>query len=243
MSIPGRSFDDWLTQVGLPSGVSELSSRLGIKRTTLQNQRLRGAFTVQTAISAARVAKLNPLDVLSGFAQYAGLNDHRQAVTKAELLSQVSYVDALAHLLARIKAEYARKFADMEMGPIPADDSVRKWIDAIDPGGLRRQVSEVAGIKPSNLSAQLSENRLTPELGILAAGLAGVSSANGLVVTGLVTPAEAGWPPYGRENAISEIGDVELIDLVSERLTGLRRQTKKKEEAAKAVQDYLEALG
>lgn len=181
MPVPGRAFSQWLAGAGLPTGVSELSKRLDMKRTTLQNQRLRGSFSIQTVIAAARAANLNPLDVLGEFQPYAALADNRQPVTTAELLSQVSYVDALAHLLSRIKAEYARKFAGMKMGPLPSEESVRKWIDAIDPGDLRRQLSEQAGIKASNLSAQLSENRLAPELGILASKIAGVSSGNGLV--------------------------------------------------------------
>lgn len=129
------------------------------------------------------------------------------------------------------------------MEPIPGPDAVRNWIDAIDTGDLRRKISERAGITSSNLSAQLTDNKLSPELAILASELSGVSSTSGLVVTGATTPAEAGWPPYGRENALSELGDVELIDLVSDRLASLRRHTKKKVEAEKITTNFLETLG
>jgi hypothetical protein len=214
-----------------------------MKRTTLHNQRIRGRIAVPTVIAAARAAQMNPLDVLGSFEPYAALGQERKPVTDAELLSQVSYVDALVHLLSRIRADFAQTLGVAPMEAIPFDGSVRNWLDAIDPGGIRQHVSELGGIAPSNLSAQLAENRLDPELAIIASRFAGVSSANGLVVSGLVTEQEAGWPIYGRVNALSELGDVELIDLVSARLEFLRRQTKKQVDTENAAVNYLETLG
>lgn len=243
MSISARSFNEWLATAGLPDGASQLSKLLGMKRTTLHNQRIRGRIAVPTVIAAARAAHMNPLDVLGSFEPYAALGQEREPVTDVELLSQVSYVDVLVHLLSRIRADFAQTLGVVPMEAIPFDGSVRNWLDAIDPGGIRQHVSELGGIAPSNLSAQLAENRLDPELAIIASRFAGVSSANGLVVSGLVTEQEAGWPMYGRLNALSELGDVELIDLVSARLEFLRRQTKKQVDTENAAVNYLETLG
>lgn len=243
MSVSTRDFNDWLHGAGLPTGVADLSTLLGMKRTTIQNQRLRGRMTVQTVIAAARAAHLNPLDVLGLFPSYTALVDERLPVTPAELLSQVTHTDALVHLMSQIRADIAHRLADVSMSPIPSGESVRNWIDAIDPGDLRRQVTAQTGVAPSNFSAQLTENRLAPNLAMLVSHICGVSSASGFVVSGLVTPAEAGWPLYGRENVLSEIGDIELIDLVSARLATLRRVTKKKVDTAEANNHYLETLG
>lgn len=243
MSISARSFNEWLATAGLPDGASQLSKLLGMKRTTLHNQRIRGRIAVSTVIAAARAAHLNPLDVLGAFEPYAALGQERKPVTDTELLSQVSYVDALVHLMSRIRSDFALSLGGVPMTPIPFDGSVRNWLDAIDPGGIRQHVSEHGGIAPSNLSAQLAENRLDPGLAVLASRFAGVSSANGLVVSGMVTEQEAGWPMYGRENALSELGDVELIDMVSSRLEFLRRETKKKVDGESAAVNYLETLG
>lgn len=243
MSVPVRDFTGWLKEAGLPTGVAELSALLNIKRTTLQNQKLRGRMTVHTVVSAARAAQLNPLDVLGQFPGYMALIDERMQVTTAELLSQVTYTDALVHLLSRIKGDFAQRLGDVPMSPIPSADSVRSWIDAIDQGNLRRQITDQSGIMASNFSAQLTENRLAPGLAILASHICGVSAASGLVVSGLITPAEAGWPLYGRENALSELGDIELIDLVSTRLALLKRVTKKKIEATEDSNHFLEMMG
>lgn len=243
MSISARSFNEWLIAVGLPDGASKLSKLLGMKRTTLHNQRIRGRIAVPTVIAAARAVQLNPLDVLATFDPYADLASGRKPVTNAELLSQVSHIDALVQLMSRIKSDFACTIGTVDMEPIPIDGSVRNWIDAIDPGNLRQQMSEQGGIAPSNLSAQISDDRLDPLLSILASQLAGVSSSSGLVVAGLVTAEEAGWPIYGRENALAEIGDIALIDLVVDRLASLRRKTKKHLEAEEAAANYLETLG
>ncbi|KAA0973385.1 hypothetical protein FQ154_18595 [Paeniglutamicibacter gangotriensis] len=243
MSISARTFNEWLATTGLPDGASQLSKLLGMKRTTLHNQRIRGRVAVPTIIAAARAAQMNPLDVLGTFEPYAALGQERMPVTDAELLSQVSYVDALVHLLSRIRSDFAQALGVVPMEAIPIDDSVRNWLDAIDPGGIRQHISEHGGIAPSNLSAQLAENRLDPELSIIASHFAGVSSASGLVVSGLVTEQEAGWPIYGRVNVLSELGDVELIDLVADRLEFLRRHTKKQVDAEKAAANFLETLG
>ncbi|WP_343320565.1 hypothetical protein AAFM46_16875 (plasmid) [Arthrobacter sp. TMP15] len=243
MSIPFRDFSAWLQEAGMPHGTAELAALLGMKRTTLQNQKIRGRMTVYTVISAARAAGLNPLDVLGQFPGYTDLIDNRLPVTSAELLSQLTHTDVLVHLLSRVRADFSHMMAHVELSKIPNEESVRTWIDAIDPGDLRRKVTERSGIAPSNFSAQLTDNRLTPELAILISRLSGVSSANGLVVSGVVTPEEAGWPLYGRDNALSEISDIDLIDLASDRLTALRRLTKKKVDVVEENKNYLEALG
>lgn len=243
MSISAHSFNEWLVTAGLPDGASKLSQLIGIKRTTLHNQRIRGRMAVPTVIAAARAAQQNPLDVLGAFDPYKDLATGRTPVTKAELLSQVSHVDALVHLMCRIKADFAHKLGTVEMESIPFEGSVKNWIDAIDPGNLRQQISKQNGIAPSNLSAQFTDNRLDPELAFLASKIAGVSSSSGLVVSGLITAEEAGWPLYGRENALSELGDLALIDLVTDRLASLKRTTKKHLDAEVAAANYLETLG
>lgn len=243
MPISAVAFNEWLVKSGLPEGASELSRLLKMKRTTLINQRTRGHVAVSTVITAARAARLNPLDALASFEPYVALIEDRKPVTTAELLSQVSHVDAVVELLSRIRADFAQALGVTPMEAVPHDGSVRNWIDAIDPGELRRHVSAKGGISLSNLSALFTDNRLPPELAIIASRFAGVSSTSGLVVSGLVTPSEADWPLYGRENALSELGDLELINLVSSRLAALHRQTKKKVDAEEAITNYLETLG
>lgn len=244
MPVATHDFHDWLTTVGLPTGTSELSKLLGVKRSTIQNQRVRGRIPETSIILASRMANVDPVEALGSFGQFAGLLAGKCPVTNAELLSQVTYMDALVELMSRSRTQFAHFFGtEYHLSGVPNDDSVRYWVDAVDPGDLRRQVTALSGIAASNFSAQLTDNRLSVDLAILISQICGVSTTSGLVASGLITPEEAGWPMYGRENALSELDDVVLIDLVTSRLAGLRRTTKKKADDTAANNHYLETLG
>jgi hypothetical protein len=104
---------------------------------------------------------------------------------------------------------------------------VRAWIEAIDPGDLRQQLSERSGIARQNLSAQLTAGRLSPGLAIEASRIAGVSLTSGLVVTGLLTCAEGGWPITGRADALNALSDTDLVLLARDRLDALGKQLRK----------------
>ena len=60
------------------------------------------------------------------------------------------------------------------LSPAPHATSVRNWVDAIDDGELRHRVSAATGVAPQNYSAQLTANRLSPELAVATSRAAGV---------------------------------------------------------------------
>ncbi|MFJ5978425.1 hypothetical protein [Pseudarthrobacter oxydans] len=243
MAVSAQEFSDWLRSHRLPDGTSELSKLLGINRATLNKQRLRGRVSETIIVGMARVAHVNPIAALGEFSQYRAVPGGIKPPTDAELLSQMTYTDVMVELLRRSRADLAHRLAGYEMSHIPHDDAVRAWLDAVDPGDIRRQIAERMGLKLTNLSALLTENRLPPEVAVAAAELAGTSSASGLVVTGLVTPQEAGWPLYCRENSFERMDDLALIDATEAKLKQLRRTTKKKMDAEATVQNFWETLG
>lgn len=243
MAVSAQEFNDWLRSHRLPNGTSELSKLLGLNRATLNKQRLRGRVSETIVVALARVAQMNPITALGEFSQYRGVPGGLKPPTDAELLSQMTYTDVMVELLRRSRADLAHRLAGYEMSQIPHDDAVRAWLDAVDPGDIRRQIAERTGVKPTNLSALLTENRLPPEVAVAAAELAGTSSASGLVVTGLVTPEEAGWPLYCRENSFDRMDDLALIDATEAKLKQLRRATKKKMDTEATVQNFWETLG
>jgi hypothetical protein len=70
-----------------------------------------------------------------------------------------------------------------------------------------------------------------------------VSLANGLVVTGLLTPEEGGWAVDGREQVLSSLADSELILLARDRLDGLGKRLRKQEQDNTRDQVLWENLG
>ncbi len=129
------------------------------------------------------------------------------------------------------------------MGPPPHATSVKNWVEAIDDGELRHRVSVATGIAPQNYSAQLTANRLAPELAVATSLAAGVGPASGLVATGLITEAEAGWSPGARQAALDSMTDGELTTLAGERLQTLGRALRRQEHDQEKTDKIWENLG
>jgi hypothetical protein len=71
----------------------------------------------------------------------------------------------------------------------------------------------------------------------------GVAAAGGLVATGLVTEAEAGWPPGARQAALDSMSDGELTTLAGERLQTLGRALRRQEHDQQRTDKIWENLG
>lgn len=240
MALPVNEFDLWVRAVRIPNSTPQLADAAGVKVTTLRKQRLRGRVSEQVVVNIARSFQLSPVAALSAFNSNQPLRHIPLVPTTDELLSQTSHIDLLVELLSRNDAGLAQTLgAQYRMSAIPHSESVRSWLDAIDRGNLRRDISRHTSTAESNLSAMITENRLSLEIAFAAADISGVSPVNGLVVSGLVTPDEALWPPHGREKAVADMDDLDLLDFLESKLKALRRRVEKKANAQK----FRETLG
>ncbi|MDQ4503161.1 hypothetical protein [Sinomonas sp. ASV322] len=232
MSVSAVAFQRWIGQVAPGASTADVCRLSGVKRSTLAQQLVRGKVAEATVVAVARAYGRNPVLGLAEFEPYHELAASIAPPTDAEVLSQTPTARLLAELLARVGGgpRHAAAAAGDE------GSAVRQWVEAIDDGELRQRVSAAAGIAPQNYSAQLSANRLAPELAVRTAREAGVGLRNGLVVTGLVTAAEAGWPSTAVEDALERLSDAELAFLASERLATLARALKRQEHDDRAAQ-------
>ena len=96
---------------------------------------------------------------------------------------------------------------------------------------------------PQNYSAQLTANRLSPELAVATARAAGVGFTGGLVATGLITEAEAGWAAGAKQAALDALTDGELSALAGERLQALGKTLRRHEQEQAQTQKIWENLG
>ncbi len=258
MPIPAKAFQRWLHGVAPDASTSDVCRAAGIKRSTLAQQLVRGKVAGATVVSISRAYNINPVSALAQFDSFRQLADVAPQPTRAELVSQISTPDLLRALLLRSVAGAAGPECTSGGGgagpgvhgrtapvlePPPHATSVRDWVEAIDDGELRHRVSAATGIAPQNYSAQLTANRLTPELAIATALAAGVGAAGGLVATGLITGAEAGWPPGARQEALDTMTDGELTTLAGERLQTLGRALRRQEHDQERTDKIWENLG
>lgn len=245
MTVPAKFFQHWLTDVAGSTSHAAVCRAAGIKRSTLAQQLVRGRVSLGTVAAVSRSLDLPVVATLTQFPAFEDLCEGSKPPNLAELLSQVSDSDLLQELLNR-DTEVERPgevVAAPPLSPAHHKSSVRAWMDAVDTGDLRQRVARQASIAPQNLSAQISANRLTAELAIDSARIAGVGLSNGLVSTGFLSPAEAGWDSGSREKALRSLPTSALASLASQRLEYLSRVLRRTEDDRAAVRSVWENLG
>lgn len=244
MPVPAKAFQRWLQAAAPSASMADISRMSGIKRTTLAQQLVRGKVAESTLVSVSRAVGINPVTALGYFDAFADLRKE-QPPRPEELVSQIATTDLLHAVIARSIPDDpgAPPVPQPPLIPAPHATSVRNWVDAIDDGELRHRVSAATGIAPQNYSAQLTANRLTPELAIATALAAGVAPTGGLVATGLITEEEAGWAPEARQRALAGLSDGELASLAGERLQAIGRTLRRQEQDHERTEKIWENLG
>jgi hypothetical protein len=244
MPLPAKAFQRWLQGIAPDASTADVCRISGIKRTTLAQQLVRGKVAVGTVVSISRAYGVNPVAALATFEAYRDLAGPLPPPTRCELVSQISTADLLQALLARPAMEAAAPGKEpLPLSAAPHSTSVKNWVDAIDDGELRHRVSAATGVAPQNYSAQLTANRLSPELAIATSLAAGVGPTGGLVATGLITEEEAGWPAGARQRALDSLSDGDLTALAGDRLQALGKVLRRQEQDQAQTEKIWENLG
>lgn len=244
MTVPAKLFQQWLKAVAGDTSQAALCRAAGIKRSTLAQQLVRGRVSLGTVAAVSRSLDLPVVQSLAAFPAFADLPAGIKAPSQAELLSQISDIDLLSEIINRnLVAEQGCSPNPITLTPAPHRSSVRSWFDAVDTSDLRQKLARQAAIAPQNLSAQISANRLTPELAIESARIAEVGLTNGLVSTGFLTPIEAGWDTDARAVALRATANSVLASLAAQRLEAVSRILRRTEEDSQAAQSVWENLG
>ncbi|MDQ0863562.1 hypothetical protein [Arthrobacter globiformis] len=242
MPLPAKAFQRWLSGVAPDTSTADICRVSGVKRTTLAQQMVRGKVAETTVVSISRAYNINPVAALATFDTYSDLASSSLPPTDKELVSQIATVDLLRAVIVRTAPADSTGSGQPELSPPPHATSVKNWVDAIDDGELRHRVSAATGVAPQNYSAQLTANRLAPELAVATSRAAGVGLASGLVATGLVTETEAGWPPGARQAALDRLSDGDLTALAGERLQAMGRTLRRQEQDQEQTERIWENL-
>jgi hypothetical protein len=245
MPLSAKAFQRWLHGVAPDASIADVARASGVKRTTLAQQLVRGKVAEATVVGISRAFDISPVAALGSFEPYQDLGQPPIPPTLQELVSQIATADLLLAIIARTEPDTGTEKGTglPELSPPPHPTSVKNWVDAIDDGELRHRVSAATGVAPQNYSAQLTANRLAPELAVATSRAAGVGLAGGLVAAGLVTEAEAGWPPGARQAALDLLTDGELAVLAGERLQALGKALRRQEHDQRQTETIWENLG
>jgi hypothetical protein len=240
MPLPSKAFQQWLKGIAPDATLAEVCRISGVKRTTIAQQMVRGKVAESKVVRISRAFHVDPLAALSSFEAYADLAGPIPPPSDAELLSQVATLDLLRAVIQRTSLEGT---VQLELAEPPHATSVKNWVESIDDGDLRQRVCEATGIAPQNFSAHLTANRMPPELAVATSRTAGVGPTGGLVASGLISPAEAGWPPEARGGALERLSDGDLASLAGDRLLALGKALRRHEHDHERTERIWENLG
>ncbi|WP_026551413.1 helix-turn-helix domain-containing protein [Arthrobacter sp. H20] len=240
MPLAAHEFQRW-SDARIPGqSVREISQATGIKWTTVHQQIVRGKVAEATVVAVARAYEIPPLSALSDFELYADLASGVKPPTDAELISQIHYLDILREVLVR--ADELLPFMPGDLRAFPHADSLRAWIDAIDPGDLRTAMAARLGVTSSTFSSRLKRS-LPADIAVDVARHTGISLASGLIVTGLLTENEGGWPPEARLNALHSLSDSELLCVAAQKLSVQNRKYWGKDHDRDQAKEFWDNLG
>lgn len=157
MTVPAKSFQQWLDGVAGSTSHAAVCRAAGIKRSTLAQQMVRGRVSIATVAAVSRSLHIPAVEAISTFAKYQDLASGIKAPTDAELLSQISDADLLQEILNRSAAvDSGAEPGPVMLSPVPHRTAVRSWVDAVGPSDLRQRLAKDAGIAPQNLSDRKS---------------------------------------------------------------------------------------
>jgi hypothetical protein len=211
MAIAASAVKGWIAEVCPDAPLSRIATQAGMSRITLHQQLVRGNVPEKSVVAVARSLGLSPLGALAGFEPYTDLRPSRP--DSREVLAFVDWPELLKAIASVYRGE---PIAESDLGDPVFPDSSRVWVDAIDAGNLRRAVEEEAGLTSSNVAGALRTTLKVP-LAVCFARNAGTPLASAFVVSGLLTPMEAGWDADERVQALLGRSPSDLLRLVGVR--------------------------
>ncbi|GAA4378139.1 hypothetical protein [Paeniglutamicibacter cryotolerans] len=230
MPVDNQQVRQWLEATAPGVSISQLATQADISRITLHQQFRRGNVPELSLIAIARSLSLNPLEVLQEFSEYSDL-----VACEPDPVEVLAFIDWPELLQGVGKAYRGEKICEDSLGDVVFSDGSRVWVDAIDPGSLRKKVCDAEGLSSSNLASSLRGVLKVP-LAITFARLAGTPLSSAFVTAGALSPEEAGWSANARSKALSARPIPELLTVVENRVTAANKFEKR-------VNAFKEGLG
>ncbi|MDV2982487.1 UNVERIFIED_CONTAM: hypothetical protein Q9R71_35460 [Actinomycetes bacterium ARC8] len=229
MKLTRNDVQAWLDKVAPDSGITTLSQNAGLPRLRLFQQMHAGNVPPSTVVHIARSLGLDPLKQLNSFSVFK--NVAPEAPSPKEISAFVPTSSMLRACAAR-----------MDKSPLPGveveDDNSeytpRFWFDLADDGKLREALKVDLKISQPTLWKML-RTRLREDVSLYVADYAGFPLSSALVVCGLLTPQECGWPADYAKLWLREVALSDLLEATERRL----RDVAKIERNREAFDDHL----
>ena len=213
MAVAEDDFRRWLSTVTPNVGLTTLSKAAGYSRMLIRQQLSGDRVQEATVIKICRALDLDPLEQLRSFPARGSLEPSRP--DKREIGAFIRWEHLLrACAISDLDGEAP---TESSLGPLFGPETSRQWVDDIDPDhGLRKHLQAHGPISSPGLSKNLN-GPLRYDLAVLAVQDAALPPISALVVSRLLTPAEAGWEPDERVHWMQGLATLERLQLLEDR--------------------------
>ena len=216
MVVAEGDFRPWLSTVAPNIGLTTLSKAAGYSRMLIRQQLSEDRVQEATVIKICRALDLDPLEQLRSFPGHDSLEPSRPDSREIGAFIGWEYL-LRACPISDLDGEDP---TESSLGPIFGSDTSRQWITDIDPDhGLRKHLQVHGPISGPGLSKNLN-GPLRYNLAVLAVQYAALPPVSALVVSRLLTPAEAGWETDERVRWLQGLATVERLQLLEDRTHG-----------------------
>lgn len=182
-----------------------------------------------TIAAIARGLNLDPLAELARFEAFAGVSPG--SPSPQEIAAFIPTPELLQATVNRIKVV---KTGEAELGNEFYDRLPLNWFDLADDGNLRSYIQQDLGVTQPTLWKML-RTRLREDVSLAIAAYANFTPVSALVVSGVISGAEAGWEPECRAGWVNAIPLGQLLGVAEKRL----QEVGKHERSRETFEDHL----
>lgn len=228
MKIPKDRFEAWAQSVSPPEesySLNKVAVTSGLSRSSVFLQARKGYVETSVVVAYSRALGLPPLEQMLTFQELALYGDPA-VPSQAEVLSQITPEAFMEELLTRLRGR--RQAPDLGVLPIPY--GMKRWMDCYSLYGQMDSLTKNLALSHRDrLSERINRNKFS--IGELACAIEhlGMVPRFGLVVSGILTLEEVGYPEDLREQALNGADTTEIIDALGNSLRWLTRTVQAKE--------------
>lgn len=229
MKLGKTEVQPWLDVAASGHSLASLAQLAELPRFSVAQQIRRGNVAPSTVAGIARGLKLDPLRELSRFQAFAGISPG--SPSPQEIAAFIATPDLLQATVHRIKVV---KTEETELGNEFYDRLPLNWFDLADDGNLRAFIQQNIGVAQPTLWKML-RTRLREDVSLTIAAYADFTPVSALVVSGVISGAEAGWEPECRAGWVNSVPMGQLLEVAEKRL----HEVGKHERSRETFEDHL----
>ncbi|MGP4969025.1 hypothetical protein [Glutamicibacter ardleyensis] len=220
MKLGRAEIQSWLDAVAPGTGLVRLAQLAELPRLRVTQQVSRGSVAPSTASAIARGLGLNPLTELRRFEQFTNLTP--ATPSPDEMPAYLPTPGLLQAVVHRLNSEHTH---ESDLGDETYEHAAMYWFACADDGNLRAHIQQELGIAQPTLWKML-RTRLREDVSLEIARYASFPLVSALVVSGVLTGAEAGWEPECRSRWVNTVPLGQLLAVTEKRLHEVGKQVR-----------------